>query len=172
MMSTNTPNSSDTNPLSSIDERRLNDEFRHLKTHLMPLSAPPALEDRLLKAFDRQHRPVGWMRNVGEWFAPGTAIAASVAFSVWMLLGTTPSVLVSPGYQANTNASNAAPFIALQSIEQISLEPNPRVIETQVPKMLLASLGVPVSPDVVGETVKAEMLVSAADQPLALRLSY
>jgi len=38
--------------------------------------------------------------------------------------------------------------------------------------MLLASLGVPVSPDVVGETVKAEMLVSAADQPLALRLSY
>jgi hypothetical protein len=172
MMSTNTPESSDTNSLSSIDERRLNDEFQHLKTHLMPLAAPPALEDKLLKSFNRQHRSAGWTRNIGEWFAPGTAIAASVAFSVWMLLGTTPSVLMSPVNQANTDASNAAPFIALQSIEQISLEPNPRVIETQVPKMMLASLGVAVSPDVVGETVKAEMLVSAAGQPLALRLSY
>ncbi len=171
-MSTNTPNSSDTNPLSSIDERRLNDEFRHLKTHLMPLSAPPALEDKLLKAFNRQHRSAGWTRNVGEWFAPGTAIAASFVFGVWMLLGTTPSALMNPSYQANTNTANVGPFIALQSIEQISLEPNPRVIETQVPKMMLASLGVAVSPDVVGETVKAEMLVSAAGQPLALRLSY
>jgi hypothetical protein len=172
MMSTNNPNSSSTNALSSIDERRLNDELQHLKTHLMPSSAPPALEDKLLKAFNRKHRSAGWTRNVGEWFAPGTAIAASVAFSVWMLLGTTPSVLMNPSYQANTNWSNTGPFIALQSIEQISLEPNPRVIETQVPKMMLASLGVPVSPDVVGETVKAEMLVSAAGQPLALRLSY
>lgn len=170
-MSTNTPESSDTNSLSPIDERRLNDEFQHLKTHLMPLSAPTAIEDKLLRALNRQHRSAGWFRNVGEWFAPGTAIAASVVFSVWMLLGTTPSVLMNPGYQANTNTANVGPFIALQSIEQISLEPNPRVIETQVPKVLLASMGIVIAPDTVGESVRAEMLVSASGQPLALRFS-
>lgn len=170
-MSTNTPESSDTNSLSPIDERRLNDEFQHLKTHLMPLSAPTAIEDKLLRALNRQHRSAGWFRNVGEWFAPGTAIAASVVFSVWMLLGTTPSVLMNPGYQANTNTANVGPFIALQSIEQILLEPNPRVIETQVPKVLLASMGIVIAPDTVGESVRAEMLVSASGQPLALRFS-
>jgi hypothetical protein len=125
----------------------------------------------LLRALNRQHRSAGWFRNVGEWFAPGTAIAASVVFSVWMLLGTTPSVLMNPGYQANTNTANVGPFIALQSIEQISLEPNPRVIETQVPKVLLASMGIVIAPDTVGESVRAEMLVSASGQPLALRFS-
>jgi|GEM_PF-4423918 len=69
------------------------------------------------------------------------------------------------------SSSSSSPFIALQSLEQIALEPNPRLIETTVPKMLFASMGIAVSPEMASETVRAEMLVSAAGQPLALRLS-
>jgi hypothetical protein len=37
--------------------------------------------------------------------------------------------------------------------------------------MLFASMGMAVSPEMASESVRAEMLVSAAGQPLALRLS-
>jgi hypothetical protein len=45
------------------------------------------------------------------------------------------------------------------------------MIETEVPRMELASLGVPVTPENAGDSVLAEMLVSADGQPLALRLT-
>lgn len=172
MMSAETSSTTNNDRLSAEDNQRLSDALQHLHSQLSPLNAPPALETKLLRAFDRQHRAAGWSRNVGEWLAPGTAIAASLVFSVWMLLGTTPTALVNPIQQPFADSKSVGPFIALQSIEQILLEPNPHVIETQLPKMMLASLGVPVSPDVVGENVRAEMLVSAAGQPLAIRLSY
>ena len=66
-------------------------------------------------------------------------------------------------------ANAETPFIALQSLEQIALEPQPRLIETAVPRMWLASYGVPVSPEVAGDSLRAEMLVSANGQPLAMR---
>ena len=171
-MSTETSSTTTNVSLSAEDNQQLNDALQRLQSQLSSLNAPPALEAKLLRAFDRQHRTQGWSQNIGEWFAPGTAIAASLVFSMWLLLGTTPTALVNPIQQPFADSNSVGPFIALQSIEQISLEPNPRVIETQLPKMMLASLGVPVSPDVVGETVKAEMLVSAAGQPLAIRLSH
>jgi len=62
-------------------------------------------------------------------------------------------------------------FIALDSLERIEQEPAPRVLETEVPMSSLAALGVPLTPDNAGDAVKAEMLVAADGQPLALRLS-
>jgi hypothetical protein len=62
-------------------------------------------------------------------------------------------------------------FIALDSLERIESEQNPRVIETEVPRMELASLGVTVTPENAGDSVLAEMLVSADGDPLALRLT-
>jgi hypothetical protein len=45
------------------------------------------------------------------------------------------------------------------------------MVETEVPRSSLASLGLPLTPDNAGDSVKAEMLVAADGQPLALRLS-
>jgi hypothetical protein len=45
------------------------------------------------------------------------------------------------------------------------------MVETEVPRTTLASLGLPVTPENAGDSVKAEMLVAADGEPLALRLS-
>jgi hypothetical protein len=62
-------------------------------------------------------------------------------------------------------------FIALESLERIEAEPSPRMVETQVPRTSLAALGLPVTPENAGDSVKAEMLIAADGEPLALRLS-
>jgi hypothetical protein len=45
------------------------------------------------------------------------------------------------------------------------------MVQAQVPRTALVSLGVPVTPENAGDSVKAEMLVGANGQPLALRLT-
>ena len=61
------------------------------------------------------------------------------------------------------------PFIALQSLEQIALEPAPHLIETAVARMWLAAFRVAINPEAAGDSMRAEMLVSASGQPLAMR---
>jgi hypothetical protein len=87
-------------------------------------------------------------------------------FAPVLPLGTSPSV---PAAALGEPMDEQSPFIALQSLEQIALEPRARVVQTTVPRMILAAYGVPVSPEVAGETMRAEMLVSANGQPLAMR---
>jgi hypothetical protein len=159
----------------AADQRALDEQLGHLRQAISTLSAPASIEAKLASAFGQQQRAAGWQRNVAEWLAPGSAIAVSLAVSVWMLLGTAPVATlnnVTPSKSSLISTDASSPFIALQSLEQIALEPNPRVIETQLPKMMLASLGVSIAPEVAGDTLRAEMLVSAAGQPLAVRLSY
>ncbi|UUZ50910.1 hypothetical protein LP420_15560 [Massilia sp. B-10] len=55
-------------------------------------------------------------------------------------------------------------------MERIEQEANPQVLEADVPRTALASLGLPVSPEQAGDSVRAEMLVGADGSPLALRL--
>ncbi len=160
--------------LNQPDNNQLDRELDHLRGQLLLHNAPADVHAAVAKRFAKKHRAGRWsvrLGNVGQWFAPGTALAASVAMSAWMLLSplaaTTPSITGAAG----TTRHNNAPFFALQSLEQIALEPNPRVIETQIPKMMLASMGMAVSPEMIGESLRAEMLVSAAGQPLALRFT-
>ena len=68
------------------------------------------------------------------------------------------------------SGADAGPFIALQSAERIEQEANPQMIEADVPRSALTSLGVPVSPENAGDSVRAELLVGADGSPLALRL--
>lgn len=163
------------------DENFLDGELHHLRDKLAAHAAPPLVKGAILAAFANQHRaapsvPSGnrLPNSFAQWFAPATAVAASVGMSIWMLLSVSlgPATRVEPSeISAAASNINAAPFIALRPLEQISLEPNPRLIETQISTLMLASMGVTVSPDAAHESVRAEMLVSAAGQPLALRFS-
>jgi hypothetical protein len=45
------------------------------------------------------------------------------------------------------------------------------MVQAQVPRAALASLGVAITPENAGDSVKAEMLVGANGHPLALRLT-
>ncbi len=65
---------------------------------------------------------------------------------------------------------NDGVFVALDSLERIGQEPSPRMLKADLPRIALASLGVPVTPDNAGESIRAEMVVGADGHPLALRL--
>jgi hypothetical protein len=164
-------------PTNDFQSALLDGEIANLKSEMAPLRAPDAIEAALAKRFAKQHRSSGWLGEVGQWFAPGAAIAASIGVSAWLML--VPSVVGTFGGSQRESINDAAlssvyastPFVALSSLEQIALEPNPRLVETELTKAMLGSMGVDVAPEVAGETIRAEMLVSASGQPLALRFT-
>jgi hypothetical protein len=164
----------------------LDSELDHLRVEMTNVKAPSNIETAVLNAFIKHQRTPAklrskqsWLTAFSQWIAPATALAASVVMGLWMslsLLLPTEEILPVEITDAasqidNAGRDNSAPFFALQSLEQISLEPNPRLIETRIPKMMLASMGVSVPPEMAAESLRAEMLVSAAGQPLALRFS-
>ena len=171
------------NPASTPTPEQENLLDRHLdrlRAASGSLAAPVNLEASLMSAF-KAHHARNHARNhaskrrgeiIAQWFAPGLALAASVGMSAWMVLAPMVRPVLDPGAAyATTRAQMLAdtPFIALQSLEQIALEPQPRLFETVGPRMWLASYGVAVSPEMAGDSMRAEMLVSANGQPLAMR---
>lgn len=159
-----------TTTLTPGQERMLDDHFGSLRSAADSLAAPPRLEARLMAAFRAHHVRKRRGEIIAQWFAPGIALAASVGMSAWMVLAPMARPMPDPGVNAAYLAARAeTPFIALKSLEQIALEPQPRLIETAVPRMWLASYGVAVSPETAGSVMRAEMLVSANGQPLAMR---
>jgi hypothetical protein len=171
----------------------LDSELDNLRVQMSEVTMPPAVEGAVLAVFANHRRTQAnamsntdnpklrrtWLTAFSQWVAPASALAASVVMGMWLSLS-----LLLPTDQLsqvkttdatsqidNIGRDNSAPFFALQSLEQISLEPNPRLIETRIPKMMLASMGVSVPPEMAAESLRAEMLVSAAGQPLALRFS-
>jgi hypothetical protein len=166
----------------------LEQDLHALKRALEPLSTPDYVEANLQRALAAQLASTStkhlasqnWFARVlarsfsrvAHWLAPGVALAASVAMAMWMVR------LPAPSAGSNANAEMVAniseddnPFVSLQSLDRIALEPSPRIIETNIPRMLLANYGVSVSPETAGDQVRAQMLVSASGQPLAFRLS-
>ena len=157
-------------PLNAVDEARLDSAFKSLRGALASATAAPAsLEPALMAAFRKHHAGGASVQGVAQWFAPGMALVACIGMSAWLLLLPLAPIGMQGLPPASGNADRDTPFVALQSLEQIALEPTPRVVGTTVPRMWLASYGVPVNPENAGDSVRAEMLVSANGQPLAMR---
>jgi hypothetical protein len=141
-----------------------------LRAGMATLNTPRGVEKELMAAFAKQFPPRRWYHALSplQWGLAGgvgsTALVALLAFSLSLRAP-------APGLDASAFAtSDAGPFIALESAERIEQEANPQMIETDVPRSALASLGVPVSPENAGDSVRAELLVGADGSPLALRL--
>lgn len=167
-----------TGTLASDQERLLDERLEGLRAATEVLDAPAHLEATLMSAFyaHRTKHHANKRRNeiIAQWFAPGFALAASIGMSAWMVLAPMARPILDSGkYSAPVTVDARmladSPFIALQSLEQIALEPQLRLIETTVPRMWLATYGVPVSPETAGDSLRAEMLVSTNGQPLAMR---
>ncbi|MBL8515076.1 MAG: hypothetical protein JNJ55_13875 [Betaproteobacteria bacterium] len=158
--------------VSQYASEALDAQFDHLRRELALVAAPPALETKLAAAFAAHQRKkaaaAGWRGVIGQVLAPGFAVAASVGMAAWMMFAPVAPMLHSPASPI-ASLGDDTPFIALAPLERIALEPKPRVVQTTVPRMMLASYGVAVSPEVAGEQMRAEMLMSAAGQPLAMR---
>ncbi len=152
--------------------------FDALRRATAALDAPRGVEKELMQAFARQFPPRRrWHEALAaRAWACAAGLAAAGAACALLVLN-----LPAPGTGAGDAAGSAQPvvtrgddgglFIALDSIERIEREPSPRMVSTQVSRTSLAALGVPLTPETAGESVRADMLLAADGQPLALRLN-
>jgi hypothetical protein len=143
-----------------------------LRSEMARLDTPPGVEKELMQAFALAAKRRRWFHRLAT---PRWGIAGSLAGVALVLLvfaaaphggggaGTSPLPQLSRDGQGV--------FIALDSLERIEQEPAPSMVETEVPRTALAQLGVSITPENAGDSVKAEMLVAADGAPLALRLT-
>lgn len=138
-----------------------------LRAAMAPLAAPRAVEKELMDAFARRHAPRRWYRALSplQWGLGGTAVVALLACTLALRM-TGPDA----NRLAHVGTDDGPAFIALESAERIAQESDPHLLQTDVPRTALAALGVPVSPENAGDSVRAELLVGADGAPLALRL--
>jgi hypothetical protein len=151
--------------------------FDALRGEMAKLDAPRGVEKELMQAFAHQFpQKKPWYRALAlrRWLLAGGLSTVVTAVTVFSLLLHNPRLAADP--DAGTRAllsrdGNGGLFIALESPERIEQEPAPRVVETEVSRSSLAPLGVPLTPENAGDTVRAEMLLGADGQPLAVRLT-
>lgn len=152
-------------------DRDLQAPFAALRTAMADVKAPRGVEKELMDAFARQFPPRRWYQVLSprQWGMAGSAALAAVLAVA--LLPQAPQTAVSPNAAVLASFDDGAPFIALESAERIEQETGARMLETELPRTSLAALGVPVTPETAGESVRAELLVGADGSPLALRLA-
>ena len=145
--------------------------FGALRAGLAGIDAPRCVEKELMQAFARSFpaRRRWYQRlSLPQW---GTAGALCSLTAVAMLLALSPHRAVTVDGPSLVAIDKGGAFIALDSLERIEQEPDTRVVAAELPRTALAPLGVAVDPADAGATVRAEMLVAADGQPLAVRLS-
>lgn len=145
--------------------------FAALRSELAGLDAPRCVEKELMQAFTRQFAPPKrWYHalSLPQW---GTAGALCSLTVVAMLLALSPHQAVSVSGQPLVSIDKGGAFVALDTLERIESEPDAQLVEAELPRTELASLGVAVDPGNALDTVRAEMLVAADGHPLAVRLS-
>jgi hypothetical protein len=148
-----------------IPNDHLDSQLQALRAETAALNAPRCVEKELMDVFAKQHARRRWYQRIPRLALPAGGAIALAALAVVVLLK------APAGAPQLIQRDAGGVFIALDSLERIEGESNTRMIETEVPRMELASLGVPVTPENAGDSVLAEMLVSADGEPLALRLT-
>jgi hypothetical protein len=145
--------------------------FDALRAEMGRLDAPRGVEKELLQAFAKLHPPKRrWYHRLAlRPFALAGSLVAGALVLAFAVRAPPPVVDGHAGALVSLDGNGV--FIALDSAERIAAEPAPRMVATDVPRTSLAALGVPLTPENAGDSVRAEMLVAADGQPLALRLS-
>ena len=143
--------------------------FDALRCAMAGLDAPRGVEKELLAALRARFPQQRWYHvlSPAQWGVAGGVGSTMVLAMTALVLS-----LHAPGDEraAAMAAADQGDFIALDTMERIEQEPNPRMVDTEVPRTALASLGLPVNPENAGDSVRAEMLVGSDGSPLALRL--
>jgi hypothetical protein len=161
----------DTNKTTATDRDPL---FDTLRAEVEKLDAPRGVEKELLQAFAKLHPPRRrWYHRLADHpLALAGGLSGLVAGALVLAFGVRAPHPVDDGRAgALVSLDGNGVFIALDSAERIAAEPAPRMVATEVPRTSLTALGVPLTPENAGDSVRAEMLVAADGQPLALRVS-
>jgi hypothetical protein len=162
--------------MDTQDREPLDPLLDALRGEMATLDAPRGVEKELMQAFARQFpQKKPWYRGLAlrRWALAGGLSTAVTAVTVFSLLLHNPRLAADPDARSRgfVSRDGGGLFIALESPERIEQEPAPRMVETEVSRSSLAPLGVPLTPENAGDTVRAEMLLGADGQPLAVRLT-
>lgn len=149
------------------------DPMAVLRREVAAMDTPPEVELALLAAFARQHPPRRWYHRLAQVLARRELLRGAGAIALMLLVAVgaftlRPDAGAGPRLPAGFTANDD--FIALEPLERIAQERAPRMVEADVPRIVLASLGVSVTAQNADQPVRTEMLVAADGQPLALRL--
>jgi hypothetical protein len=149
-----------------------------LKHELQSLQAPASVEQALLAAFDRHFpkRPLYQRWREFSWQL-STGLCASLLVLALVFNQTSPlasktnqdAILDSSELQVSDEMHEEIPFLALNSGEEILKQDDMRIVQAQIPHSVLATMGVTVNPEVANQSSKAEMLLGANDEFLAVR---
>ena len=156
--------------MNTQSDPALTEPLAALRGAMQAQHTPPGVEQALMAAFAAHFPPKRWYHALSprQWSmgAGSTALVAVMALILTLHAPVPPGA--APAIVSESSEGNA--FIALESAERIAQESDPQVLEADVPRTAFASLGLPVSPENAGDSVRAEMLVGADGSPLALRL--
>jgi hypothetical protein len=149
-----------------------------LKHELESLQAPAFVEQALLAAFDQHFPKRSWFQRWREFtWQLSTGLCASLLVLVLVFNQSSPfapkknqdAILDSSALQASDEMYEEIPFLALNSGEEILKQDDMRIVQAQIPHSVLATMGVTVNPEVANQSSKAEVLLGANDEFLALR---
>ena len=159
--------------MDKMNDSILDAPMTALRQEMAKLNTPRYVEKELMQAFAAQfpRQPRWWERFATPGWSLGASFASVLLVVLAFGLSGGPRLPSGGAGQPLVSRGSDGVFIALDSAERIEAEPEPRVIETEVPRSTLASFGVSVTPENAGDQVKAEMLVGADGAPLALRLT-
>lgn len=151
---------------------------RALKHELESLQVAASLEQALLAGFDQHFPKRPWYQRWQKFsWQLTTGLCASLVVLVLVLNQTSPLGLIasrdvnqdSSELQTSYEMHEEIPFLALNSGEEILKQDDMRIVQAQVPHSVLATMGVTVNPEVANQSSKAEVLVGANDEFLAVR---
>lgn len=143
-----------------------------LKKQLDELAAPGQLEADLLNAFERQFPQRAWWQiwNSTQWRITGGVAASILAVMLILKSPVAPDMMGARlQHQAENELYEDIPFVALNSGETILKQESMRIVQAEIPHTMLASMGLAVNPQVAGGSSRAEMLIGANDEYLAVR---
>lgn len=147
-----------------------------LRQEMAQLNTPRYVEKELMQAFAAQfpRKPRWWERfATPQWSLAGSFASVALVVLLFGLSGHAPQLRGGSVSAPLVSRDGGGVFIALDTAERIEAEPAPRMIEAEVPRTMLAGMGVGVSitPENAGDQIKAEMLVASDGAPLAVRLT-
>jgi hypothetical protein len=162
--------------MNDVDEigRILNPHTQALRKELQELVVPGDVEASLLTAFEKRFPKRSWWQRWAavQWRIAGGVAASALAVMVFVKSPVRPDVIdpaVSQLTEMEGDMYEDIPFVALNSGEEILKQDSMRIVRADVPHTMLAAMGVTVNPQVAGDSSRAEMLVGANEEYLAVR---
>lgn len=156
---------------TSNTDALLDQQFSLLRKDLQELNTPASTEQALLLAFAKQqvkNKKQARSKGLRPWLAGLLTLSGSFGLFMLTVLFPVSQHQLAPDNTAVPTAE-LPPFVALVPLERLNSE-TPSMLEAEVPAAWLTSLGMPVSPEIAGDMVQAQMLVAADGEPLAMRL--